>query len=192
MVQEENDTSAGGVREETAYLAGGCFWCLEAVYDDLKGVKDVVSGYTGGHVPNPSYRQVITGTTGHAETVRVVFDPEQISFVEILKVFFSIHDPTTLNRQGADIGTQYRSAIFYTSPEQKDGAEEVIRKFEEEKVWDEPIVTEVVPLDVFYPAEDYHQEYYKHNPAQAYCQVVIAPKVSKFRRDFLNRLKSQA
>jgi peptide-methionine (S)-S-oxide reductase len=192
MVQKENDTSAGGVREETAYLAGGCFWCLEAVYDDLKGVKDVVSGYTGGHVPNPSYRQVITGTTGHAETVRVVFDPEQISFVEILKVFFSIHDPTTLNRQGADIGTQYRSAIFYTSPEQKDGAEEVIRKFEEEKVWDEPIVTEVVPLDVFYPAEDYHQEYYKHNPAQAYCQVVIAPKVSKFRRDFLNRLKSHA
>jgi peptide-methionine (S)-S-oxide reductase len=192
MVQEENDTSAGGVREETAYLAGGCFWCLEAVYDDLKGVKDVVSGYTGGHVPNPSYRQVITGTTGHAETVRVVFDPEQISFVEILKVFFSIHDPTTLNRQGADIGTQYRSAIFYTSPEQKDGAEEVIRKFEEEKVWDEPIVTEVVPLDVFYPAEDYHQEYYKNNPAQAYCQVVIAPKVSKFRRDFLNRLKSHA
>jgi peptide-methionine (S)-S-oxide reductase len=178
-------------KEETAYLAGGCFWCLEAVYDELEGVKDVVSGYAGGHVRNPSYRQVITGATGHAETVRLIFDPDQVSYRDILRVFFTIHDPTTLNRQGADIGTQYRSAIFYTSPEQKTAAEEIIRELETEKVWDDPVVTEMVPIEEFYPAEDYHQEYFKHNPLQPYCQVVIAPKVSKFRRKYTDRLKNQ-
>lgn len=176
---------------EVAYLAGGCFWCLEAVYDDLQGVKDVVSGYAGGHVPNPTYKQVLTGATGHAEAVKVVFDPEQISYEEILQVFFSIHDPTSLNRQGADIGTQYRSAIFYLSPEQKKTAEQVIRRLEDEKIWDEPIVTELAPFDAFFPAEDYHQEYYKHNPEQSYCQIVVRPKLSKFRREYGNRLKSQ-
>jgi peptide-methionine (S)-S-oxide reductase len=176
---------------ETAYLAGGCFWCLEVVYEELGGVQEVVSGYSGGDITNPSYKQVITGSTGHAETVKVVFDPEQISYKEILKVFFSIHDPTSLNRQGADVGTQYRSAVFYSSPEQKAATVEMIRKLEEEKVWDEPIVTEVVPLETFYPAEDYHQEYYKNNPEQAYCQVVISPKLTKFRREFSHRLKNQ-
>jgi peptide-methionine (S)-S-oxide reductase len=175
---------------EVATLAGGCFWCLEAVYDQLNGVVDVVSGYSGGSVPSPSYRLVCTGTTGHAEVVQVRFDPQQITFEGILKVFFTIHDPTTLNRQGADIGTQYRSAIFYHTQEQKETAERVIREFEKAGVWDNPIVTEVVPFKVFYPADDYHQEYYLRNPGQPYCQVVIAPKVAKFRKQYLNQLKS--
>jgi peptide-methionine (S)-S-oxide reductase len=174
---------------ETATLAGGCFWCLEAVYDELKGVRDVVSGYSGGSVRNPSYRQVVTGMTGHAEAVQITFDPEQVSFREILQVFFTIHDPTTLNRQGADVGTQYRSAIFYHNDDQKAIAEEVIASMEREGVWEDPIVTEVTPFDVFYPAEDYHQEYYVNNPDQGYCRVVIAPKVAKFRAKYLTRLK---
>jgi peptide-methionine (S)-S-oxide reductase len=177
--------------EEIAYLAGGCFWCLEVIYDELKGVKDVISGYSGGELPNPTYRQVISGNTGHAETVKVVYDPDQVNYHEIMQVFFSIHDPTSLNRQGADVGTQYRSAIFYTSPEQKAAAEEIIRKLEKEQVWGEPIVTEVVPFEAFYPAEDYHQEYYKNNTGQPYCQIVINPKLTKFRREFVEGLKRQ-
>jgi peptide-methionine (S)-S-oxide reductase len=174
---------------EVATLAGGCFWCLEAVYDDLKGVVDVVSGYSGGHIANPSYEAVCTGETGHAETVQVTFNPQLITFRELLEVFFTIHDPTTLNRQGADVGTQYRSAIFYHSPEQKAIAEEVIHEMETQKVWGKPIVTELVTFDVFYPAEAYHQEYFKRNPYQGYCMAIIAPKVSKFRHKYMEKLK---
>jgi len=172
-------------------LGGGCFWCLEAVYDDLRGVVDVVSGYAGGHVPNPTYEQVCTKKTGHAEVVQVTFDPEQISFKEILEVFFTIHDPTTLNRQGNDVGPQYRSAIFYHDETQKKIAEEVLREVEAAKIWDNPIVTEVTALDVFYPAEDYHQEYFKNHPNALYCQLVIAPKVAKFRKMYIEKLKKQ-
>ena len=177
---------------QTATLAGGCFWCLEAVYDELKGVHSVESGYAGGHVDNPSYRAVCTGTTGHAEVVQIRFDPSVVSYRDLLNVFFTIHDPTTLNRQGADIGTQYRSAIFYHDEEQKKIAEEVIRDLNAQKLWDNPIVTEVTEFDKFYVAEDYHQEYFARNPYQPYCQVVVAPKVSKFRKHFLEMLKKQA
>ena len=172
-----------------ATLAGGCFWCLEAVYDQLRGVTDVVSGYAGGRVRNPSYQDVCAGTTGHAEVVQVIFDPVVVSFREILEVFFTIHDPTTLNRQGADVGTQYRSAIFYHSLEQKATAELVIREIDAAKIWPAPIVTEVAPLQAFYPAEDYHQEYFARNPSQGYCTFVIAPKVAKFRKLYLSQLK---
>ena len=174
---------------ETATLAGGCFWCVEAVYDDLKGVEDVVSGYSGGRTENPTYRQVCDGDTGHAEVIQIKFDPNAISFKDVLHVFFSVHDPTTLNRQGNDIGTQYRSAIFYHSDEQKRIAEETIREVAEEGVYDDPIVTEVVPFEKFWPAEDYHQEYFENNPNQPYCAAVVAPKVAKFRQKFVNRLK---
>jgi peptide-methionine (S)-S-oxide reductase len=176
---------------QTATLAGGCFWCLEAVYDELKGVHSVESGYAGGHVDNPSYRAVCSGTTGHAEVVQLRFDPNVVSYRDLLNVFFTIHDPTTLNRQGADIGTQYRSAIFYHDEEQKKIAEEVIRDLNAQKIWDNPIVTEVTTFDKFYVAEDYHQEYFARNPYQPYCQVVVAPKVSKFRKHFLEMLKKQ-
>jgi peptide-methionine (S)-S-oxide reductase len=178
-----------GSHTEVATLGGGCFWCLEAVFVELQGVERVVSGYTGGSVPNPTYRQICTGITGHAEVVQVHFDPSGISYREILHVFFAMHDPTTLNRQGADVGTQYRSAIFYHSQEQKEIAEEVIREFEEEKIWYDPIVTEVVPLDTFYEAEEYHQDYFKRNPQQPYCQFVVAPKVAKLRKEYADRLK---
>ena len=184
------DQIFGSNHIEIATLGGGCFWCLEAVYDQLKGVVDVVSGYAGGQAPNPSYRQVCSGTTGHAEVVQVRFDPSQISFRQILEVFFSIHDPTTLNRQGADVGTQYRSAIFYHSTDQKDTAEQVIKDIEQAGLWDHPIVTELAPFTIFYPAEDYHQEYFEHNANQPYCQVVIAPKVAKFRKGRLEQLKA--
>ena len=175
--------------KEVATLAGGCFWCLEAVYDQLRGVTDVVSGYAGGRVRNPSYQDVCAGTTGHAEVVQVTFDPAEVSFREILQVFFTVHDPTTLNRQGADVGTQYRSAIFYHSPEQKTTAELVIREIDAAKIWPAPIVTQVTPFETFYPAEDYHQEYFARNPTQGYCSFVIAPKVAKFRKQYLSRLK---
>jgi peptide-methionine (S)-S-oxide reductase len=175
--------------QEVATLAGGCFWCLEAVFDQLRGVTDVVSGYSGGARPNPTYEQVCSGATGHAEVVQVTFDATVVSFREILEVFFTIHDPTQLNRQGADVGTQYRSAIFYHTPEQKATAEQVIGEFTAAKVWDAPIVTEVAPLTAFYPAEAYHQEYFERNPYQPYCQVVVAPKVAKFRKKFLEKLK---
>ena len=180
------------IKRETATLGGGCFWCLEAVYDDLRGVESVVSGYAGGHVPNPTYQQVCAGTTGHAEVVQITFDPAEVSFRDLLDVFFTIHDPTTLDRQGADVGTQYRSAIFYHDDEQKRVAEEAIRDLEAQAVWENPIVTQVVPFPEFYPAEDYHQEYFARNPRAGYCQVVIAPKVSKFRKQYLSRLKKPA
>jgi peptide-methionine (S)-S-oxide reductase len=175
---------------ELATLGGGCFWCLEAVYKELRGVGRVVSGYAGGHVPDPTYTQVCAGTTGHAEVVQVTFDPAAVSYRELLEVFFTIHDPTTLNRQGADVGTQYRSAVFYHSPAQRETAEQVIAELTAEGVWDAPIVTEVVPLETFYLAEDYHQDYFERNPFQPYCRAVVAPKVAKFRKHFLGRLKA--
>jgi peptide-methionine (S)-S-oxide reductase len=174
---------------EIATLAGGCFWCLEAIYDDLIGVVDVVSGYAGGTTANPTYQEVCTGQTGHAEVVQITFDPQVITYKELLEVFFTIHDPTSLNRQGADVGTQYRSAIFYHTPEQKSTAEQVIKEIEAAGIWQKPIVTEVTPFTVFYPAEAYHQEYFRRNPYQGYCQVIIAPKVAKFRQKYLARLK---
>jgi len=185
MNQGQNQSDS----KEVATLGGGCFWCLEAVFEQLQGVEKVESGYAGGTVPNPTYEQVCTGATGHAEVVRLTFDPEVVTFREILEVFFTIHDPTTLNRQGADVGTQYRSAIFYRNPEQKAVAEQVIQEIEAAGIWDHPIVTEVAPLTAFFKAEDYHQGYFQRNPYQPYCQVVIAPKVAKFRKQFLSRLK---
>jgi peptide-methionine (S)-S-oxide reductase len=176
---------------QTATLAGGCFWCLEAVYDEIKGVHGVESGYAGGNMDNPSYREVCGGDTGHAEVVQVHFDPNIVSYRDLLHVFFVIHDPTTLNRQGADVGTQYRSAIFYHDDEQKRIAEELIDDLNAQKIWDRLIVTEVAKLDKFYMAEDYHQEYFARNPYQPYCQAVVAPKVSKFRKHFLEMLKKQ-
>jgi len=175
---------------ELATLGGGCFWCLEAVYDDLKGVQKVVSGYTGGHVENPTYQQVCNKTTGHAEVVQITYDPDVVSFAALLDVFFTIHDPTTLNRQGADVGPQYRSGIFYHDDEQKRISEEKIAEYDNSGIWDNPIVTEVTALDVFYEAEDYHQNYYKNNPNAGYCSVVIAPKVAKFRQKFMQQLKA--
>ncbi|MDT5295824.1 MAG: peptide-methionine (S)-S-oxide reductase [Acidobacteriota bacterium] len=176
-------------KKEAATLAGGCFWCLEAVYKDLRGVESAVSGYAGGQVPNPTYRAVCEGTTGHAEVVQLTFDPRAVSFRELLEVFFTIHDPTTLNRQGADVGTQYRSAIFYHTPEQRETADALIKELDAARVWDAPIVTEVAPLTVFYPAEDYHQDYFENNPSQPYCRAIVAPKVAKFRKHFLEKLK---
>jgi len=175
----------------TATLAGGCFWCLEAVFDEVKGVHSVESGYAGGHVDNPSYRAVCNGDTGHAEVIQVHFDPNIVTYRDLLNVFFAIHDPTTLNRQGGDVGTQYRSAIFYHDDEQKMIAAELIRDLNSQQIWDRPIVTEVAKLDKFYIAEDYHQEYFARNPYQPYCQAVVAPKVSKFRKHFLDLLKKQ-
>ena len=176
---------------ETATLGGGCFWCLEAVFEQLKGIEKVESGYSGGNVPNPTYRQVSSGTTGDAEVVQLTFDPEVISFEEILEIFFTIHDPTTLNRQGADVGTQYRSAIFYHNAEQEAAARKVIAAVTATGIWDAPIVTEVTHFGAFYKAEEYHQEYYRRNERQPYCQVVIAPKVSKFRKHYLTKLKAE-
>ncbi len=174
---------------EEATLGGGCFWCLEAVYDELDGVERVVSGYAGGHVPNPTYRQVCAETTGHAEVTQITFDPRAISFKELLQIFFTIHDPTTLNRQGHDIGTQYRSIILYHNEEQRAIAEQTVAELTEAGIWDRPIVTQIEPLTTFYPAEDYHQDYFKNNPEQAYCQVVVAPKVVKARKEFRDKLK---
>ncbi|HKA44919.1 MAG TPA: peptide-methionine (S)-S-oxide reductase MsrA [Burkholderiales bacterium] len=185
-------TPGSSSTKEVATLAGGCFWCLEAVFDDLKGVESVESGYMGGKTRNPTYQQVCNGDTGHAEVVRVTFDPSALSFTELLEVFFVIHDPTTLNYQGNDFGTQYRSAIFYHTPEQKAAAEGVIARLTAAKLWNAPIVTEVVPASEFYVAEDYHQEYFARNPRQPYCQAVVAPKVQKFRKHFLERLKRRA
>src|SRR5687768_6882240 len=186
------DATAHDPQSEVATLAGGCFWCLEAVYDQLEGVLDVKSGYAGGHVENPSYRAVCSGTTGHAEVVQITFDPGRIAFRDLLDVFFTIHDPTTLNRQGEDVGTQYRSAIYYHTPEQQATAEEAIAALEAGTVWDHPIVTEVTPAPTFYPAEDYHQQYFENNPYQPYCRVVVAPKVAKFRKQHLARLRKNA
>lgn len=174
---------------EVATLGAGCFWCVEACFEQLKGVISVVSGYSGGHVPSPSYEQVCTKTTGHAEVVRVVFNPKEIGYREILQVFFSIHDPTTLNRQGNDIGPQYRSAIFHHNDTQKAVARQLIQELTEAKLFDQPIVTELSPAQEFYPAEDYHQGYFQANPSQGYCSMVVAPKVAKFRKLFQDRLK---
>ena len=178
------------MEKQIATLAGGCFWCLEAVYQELRGIESIVSGYSGGHVDNPTYQEVTGKRTGHAEVVQLTFDPDVTSFREILEVFFTIHDPTTLNRQGADVGPQYRSAIFYHDDEQKQIAEEVIAGFEAEGVYDDPIVTEVTGFDNFYRAEDYHQNYYRNNPMAGYCSFVIRPKVAKFRQKFMEKMKS--
>ena len=172
-----------------ATLAGGCFWCTEAVYAELKGVKSVTSGYIGGAVPNPTYKDVCTGQTGHAEAIEIEYDPAVVSFEKLLEVFFATHDPTTLNRQGADVGTQYRSGIFYHNDEQKRIAEEVIAKLDAAKVFPRKIVTEVTKASTFYPAEDYHQDYFATNPFQPYCQAVAAPKVEKVRKVFKDLVK---
>lgn len=174
---------------ETATMGGGCFWCLEAVFNELHGVEKVESGYSGGSTPDPTYREVCAGATGHAEVVQITFDPREISFRDLLEVFFTIHDPTTLNRQGVDVGTQYRSVIFFHTPEQEKIAREVIAELEKAKVWDASIVTEVKPFTAFYQAEEYHQEYFERNLEQPYCRIVIAPKVAKFRKQFLAKLK---
>lgn len=174
---------------ETATLGGGCFWCLEAVYQELKGVQHVESGYAGGRVHNPSYEQVCEGTTGHAEVVRVTFDPTVVSYREILEIFFTIHDPTTPNRQGNDVGTQYRSVIFYHTPQQQETARQVIAEMA--NVWDAPIVTELSPAQEYYKAEDYHQNYFRQHPLQGYCAFVVAPKVAKFRKVFSDKLNVQ-
>lgn len=174
---------------EVATLAGGCFWCLEAIFEEVDGVEDVTSGYTGGTTINPTYQEVCTGTTGHAEAVQLILNPGKVSYREILQIFFSVHDPTTLNRQGGDVGTQYRSAIFYHDDRQRAIAEAVIKDLDEARLWKKPIVTQVVPLDRFYPAEDYHREYFLRHPEQSYCQVVISPKVNKFRKQWVKRLR---
>ena len=174
---------------EVATLAGGCFWCIEAALREVDGVENVVSGYTNGTSANPTYQQVCTGKTGHAEAVQVRFNPSKISYREILEIFFSVHDPTTLNRQGADVGTQYRSAVFYHNEQQKAVAEELIGELNKAHVWKKPIVTQIVPLDTFYPAEDYHREYFSRHSEQAYCQMVISPKINKFRKQWAKRLK---
>jgi peptide-methionine (S)-S-oxide reductase len=191
MTDEINKADGSGSERklETATLAGGCFWCVEAVFDEVRGVERAVSGYTGGGVANPGYEAVCSGATGHAEAVEVTFDPGVVTFRELLEIFFTVHDPTTLNRQGADVGTQYRSAIFYHNAEQRETAERVIAELNEEKIWDAPVVTELAPLAEFYTAEDYHQKYFRNNPGQGYCRAVVAPKVSKFRQKFLEKLK---
>jgi len=177
---------------ETIVLGGGCFWCTEAVFSDLNGVSRVLPGYSGGTVPNPSYEQVCTGTTGHAEVVEVVFDPSVVSRHDLLVIFFTTHDPTTPGRQGNDVGPQYRSVVFYRSPEQKAAAEAVVRELEAGKVWKRPVVTEIVPFAAFYPAEEYHRNYFRRNPERAYCQAIVAPKVAKFRKEHAAQLRRTA
>ena len=178
------------MKEEVATLAGGCFWCLEAVYDQMKGVRSVESGYTGGHAERPTYETVCSGRTGHAEAIRISFDPDVVNYKEILEVFFVIHDPTTLNRQGHDVGTQYRSAIYYHTPEQKRIAEEVMASMTRDHVYPNPIVTELFPAPTWHEAESYHQEYFARNPFQGYCTAVVGPKVAKFRKLFTSKLKN--
>jgi peptide-methionine (S)-S-oxide reductase len=187
---DPSDPSASGPNRETATFAGGCFWCTEAIFSQLRGVLSVQSGYSGGSVPHPTYEQVCAGRTGHAEAVQIVFDPSVISFHDLLLIFFSTHDPTTLNRQGHDVGTQYRSAIFYHSPEQLKTAQAAVKEVTTEGLWKARVVTELVPFEAFYPAEEYHRDYYRRNPSQAYCQMVIEPKVAKFRKQFVARLSA--
>lgn len=184
-----SSTTAVPAGKEVATLAGGCFWCLEAVFDEIRGVESVESGYMGGHTPDPAYQQVCSGSTGHAEVVRITFDPAVVSFRDLLEVFFVIHDPTTLNRQGGDVGTQYRSGVFYHSPQQKAVAEEVIARLNAARLYDRPIVTEVTPASTFHMAEGHHQEYFARNPGQPYCMFLVAPKVQKFRKEFLAKRK---
>ncbi len=190
MGENKNIFQSDQKARETATLGGGCFWCLDPIFASLKGVEQVASGYTGGKVPNPTYQQVCQGTTGHAEVVQLTFDPKIISFKEILEIFFAIHNPTTLNRQGADTGTQYRSAVFYHSEEQRIIAEEVFKEIDSDRIWMAPLVTEITPATPFYLAEDYHQAYFKNNPAQPYCLAVISPKVAKFQKHYLSKIKS--
>ena len=182
---------ANNARKHTATFAGGCFWCLEAVYDDLVGVSEVVSGYSGGMLANPTYEEVCTGETDHAEVVQITFDTEIVSFNNLLEIFFTIHDPTTLNQQGPDYGTQYRSAIFYHNDEQRRVAEEGTKEIADSRVWKDPIVTEIIALDKFYEAEDYHQKYFQKNPLQPYCQAIVRPKVAKFRKKYMDKLKTK-
>jgi peptide-methionine (S)-S-oxide reductase len=190
-MEEKNDhvlmNSSGEGKYEKATLGGGCFWCTEAVFKEVKGVVEVQPGYSGGHVKNPAYREVTTGRTGHAEVIQITFDPVVVSFEKLLEYFFATHDPTTLNRQGADVGTQYRSAIFYHSPEQKLAAEKVILQLENERLYDRPVVTEVTPFTAFYPAEDYHKDYFERNGEQPYCRMVVAPKVAKIKKILGNK-----
>lgn len=184
-------TNPTSPNRDVATLGGGCFWCLEAVYDEIEGVISVESGYAGGHKPNPTYEEVCTGRTGHAEVVQIIFDPQVITFRDLLDIFFSIHDPTTPNRQGADVGPQYRSIILYHNDEQRRIAEETIAELNAAKIWHAPIVTEVKPFTEFWRAEEYHQEYFAKNPYQGYCMAVVAPKVMKARKQFANRLKAK-
>jgi peptide-methionine (S)-S-oxide reductase len=177
-------------RSEVATLGGGCFWCIEAVFNQLKGVESAISGYAGGTMPDPDYEAVCGGDTGHAEVVQVTFDPDLLSYREVLEVFFTVHDPTTLDRQGNDVGSQYRSVVYTHSPEQERTARATIAELEAEQVWDDPIVTQVEPAPTFYPAEDYHQEYYANNPSQGYCQAIIRPKLAKFRKAWAQKLKA--
>jgi peptide-methionine (S)-S-oxide reductase len=192
MPSQQRPATETPLPREVATLGGGCFWCLEAVFEQLRGVERVESGYTGGTMPGPTYHQVCTGTTGHAEVVQVTFDPAVLSYRELLEVFFAIHDPTTRNRQGADVGTQYRSAIFYHTPRQKEVAEQTIAELNEARIWDRPLVTEVTPFPAFYKAEEYHQGYFRQNPDQPYCLAVVAPKVTKLRKQFAAKLKPTA
>jgi peptide-methionine (S)-S-oxide reductase len=187
MPDQGRGTTTGGVRE-TATLAGGCFWCTEAIFSELRGVVSVLPGYSGGSVQSPTYEDVCTGQTGHAEAIQVVFDPAKISFHDLLLIFFSTHDPTTLNRQGHDVGPQYRSAVFYHSPQQLQTTQEVLKEITANRLWRARIVTELVPFQAFYPAEEYHRNYFRRNPTRAYCQMVIEPKVAKFRKQFVERL----
>lgn len=194
--QQKNTNMADNITEnvsgeklDTATFGAGCFWCVEAIFQQIKGVKSVKSGYTGGHVKNPSYKEVCSGTTGHAEVAQIVFNPDTVSYTKLLEVFFQTHDPTTLNKQGADIGTQYRSAIFYHSQEQKETAEKIIEKLTTENIFEKPIVTEVSKIGDFYSAEDYHQDYYNNNSEQGYCRIVITPKLEKFKKVFSDLLK---
>lgn len=180
---------ASSAQRETATFGNGCFWCTEAIFKDLKGVEKVESGYSGGKIKNPTYKEVCSGLTGHAEVIQITYDPSVISFDELLEVFWKTHDPTTLNRQGADVGTQYRSAVFYHNPEQKAAAEKYKSELNKENVFGKPVVTEITPFDAFYKAENYHQDYYENNPNQGYCQMVIAPKLEKFRKVFKDKLK---
>ena len=188
-VGQSSKTKGKTMQHEVATLGAGCFWCVEAIYQQLEGVVKVESGYSGGQVAHPTYEEVCTGRTGHAEVIQVTFDPQKISFKELLEVFFRTHDPTTLNRQGADVGTQYRSAIFYHSEEQRKTAEAVKQETDAAKIWDDPIVTEIARFDAFYKAEEYHQNYYNQNANQPYCRMVINPKLSKFKKEFKNKLK---
>ncbi len=189
MNKENNEQHAGNELAHATF-GGGCFWCIEAIFSRIRGVHSATSGYAGGHATNPTYEQVKTGNTGHAEVVQVAYDPARVSYLQLMEVFFRVHDPTTLNRQGADVGTQYRSIILYHDKGQQQEAEQLIARLNEEKVWDDPIVTELTPLEVFYRAEDYHQNYFERNPNQAYCQVVIMPKVQKFKSLFEGLLKT--
>jgi peptide-methionine (S)-S-oxide reductase len=195
LTAQNSGTTKGNKRMEqkleVATLGAGCFWCVEAIYQRLEGVEKVESGYSGGTAKNPTYEQVTTGRTGHAEVIQVTFDPAKLSYKELLEVFFKTHDPTTLNKQGADVGTQYRSAIFYHSSEQKAAAEQVKKETDAAKIWDDPIVTEIAPFVAFYKAEEYHQDYYNQNSYQPYCMMVINPKLSKFKKEFGSKLKKQ-